>query len=242
MGGAAVAQYGGGANGANDVFSYDQGLGAAAMNQAAPTIANTQTNSDRGLGTTGLAQQQQGMDALAQTANGQGPAIQAARQQLATNTQQGQNSTTAIANSAQGGGRGLAAAGGNASMQNAQSQGGLGQQQAQLQAQMQTQAAQQYQSAAQGYASSALGMQNSDAQGAQQQAMMAQQQQQLGQQGMLGFLGYGNQAETNQAGMQASQYATYLQNQQQAKAADQAAGQADTGAIIGLGMGALAAL
>lgn len=244
FGGNALGNYGGSPTGANNVFNYDAAAGQQIAGRAAPQAGNAQTQQDYGLQNQALAAQQQGMASLAQTANGQGPAITAARQQLATNTQQGQSSTTAIANSAQGGGRGLAAAGGNASLQNAQSQGGLGQQQSQLQAQMQAQAAQQYQSAAQGYASSAAGLQNSELSGAYANASLAQQQQQQNQAGQLGMLGLANSAQTSQLGIQGSDYNSTLQGDQAQAQQNAQKNNATTGAVIGgaegLGMAALA--
>lgn len=229
FGGNALGNYGGTPDGAAKAFGNYAALGTAAQSNAAPQIGSANVNADS-------AMQMNGLGLLGQTANGQGPAIAAARNQLATNTAQGIQSNNAIANSATGGGRGLAAAQGTAGLQNAQATGGLTNQQNAVAANMQAQAQQQY-------ATAAGGIQSANAQGAAQNANLQQQQGQLNNQGQLGFLGLGNAAMTGQLGAQSSQYATTLAGQQGATAAAQAANNAKNSGILGglVGLGTIAA-
>lgn len=202
-----LAAYGSSQEGAKAFNGYTDALAAGAMTNKAPQIGSANVDADATLQGNGLA-------ALGQTANGQGPAIAAARQQLAQNTAQGQQSNTAIANSASGGGRGLAAAAGTSSLQNAEAAGGLSGQQNALTSQMQSQAQQQY-------AQTAAGIQKANAEGSLQQAGLTQDQGALNQAGALGFYGAGQNATGAELSARANQYAASQAANNAKKAADQ---------------------
>ena len=235
--------YGGSNQGAGATFNYDAGLGAQAASNAAPQMNLDQSNADINSGYAGLMQQRQGLDALAQTAQGKGTAIQAATGQVAQQTAQQQQSNTAIANSAGGGGRGLASAQGQSVLANAQAGSAVGQQQQLVSAQMQQQAQGQYQQAAEQYTQNALGLQGLAAQSAFGQSQLNQQQQALDQQGQLGFLGLGSQAQQAQLSANSDVNSVTTQAdiaaEQQKQAQNQAFESAALGGALALG-GAIA--
>ena len=195
-------------------LSGDAALGQYDADMHAPQVMDRYAKDNWNTTLQGLQQQQQGIGLLSQTASGQGHAIQAAQGQVAQNTAQGIAGTNAIASSAQGGGRGLAAAKNTAAMQAAQAQGTGAQQQKMVAGQMQANAMNQLPGAEQAYGQSALGSQNMWTQWDASDAQLQQQQQALGQQSQLQLLGIGNAGAQSDLQAQVSEYGTQATAQQ----------------------------
>lgn len=226
------------------------GMGAAMYGRQGPQIDQSGAalyNKNYG---NAVGEQNQSIDLLRQTAMGQGPALQAQQQAIQGqfNAQLGQqlNAQMAAANSARGGGPGLAAAQGNAAQQmganTAQSSQAAGLAAAQARAQTMSAAQSAYGQQALGMGSQALQGQQQAYQLAGAQANLNAGQNALNQQGLLAEQGIGQQAELAQ--LQANENA-YANQYGLAGTNMQVSGQQGSqaaGAVAGAGMAAMSAL
>lgn len=150
--------------------------------------------------------QNNAIDMLRRDANGQVPS--AADAQFHQNLNQSMLANMSLANSARGGGAGMAAAQQGAQMQNAQAMGASNQQTAMMRAQEHAAAMQGYSTAAGQMRGQDLSQQGIDYGNSQFGASLQAQQNALNQQGALGYLGLGQSDINNQRGAAASKYAS----------------------------------
>ena len=211
----------------------------SALGNAAPTADLTNANQDRGMYGQSYGSQQNALALTQRAALGQGPS--AAQSQFGQNLNQALLAQQASANSARGGGAGLAAAQQQGAMQQAQIAGQGAQQAAALRAQEMQQAQQNYQGLALGMGAQNLQAQGIDTNSAFNQASLQEQQNALNQNSALAWAGMGQDALTAQLNADSNRYANNTGQAGASAAAAASTRNAAIGAGLGLSSGLLSA-